>query len=267
MAGQYNSSITRVRPVFRQLIHRDTTEWLNVFLGLFSGPQAEQLKGETGKILPTCIQSRRFHDKALKKTYDLENSFEARIAPTQSFLRWLIENPDQMVWSNIKTSQQTTDARKALFAGDRKIQRIALDLLAAKGPEKSAHKWWAFEGFTEVDCLIETDKLLLAIEGKRTEEGPSRSISWYPQRNQVVRNLEVVQAKAAGKPFGVILVDEKGDFRLSEQDVNNSLPHLSPVQRQALTHHFLGTTTWQKICEATGLDYSKLPHTIHEANT
>jgi hypothetical protein len=63
------------------------------------------------------------------------------------------------------------------------------------------------ERFTSVDCLLETKSLLLLIEGKRTE-AVSDSTDWFPGRNQVIWNLEVAQALAAGRNFAVLICAE-----------------------------------------------------------
>jgi hypothetical protein len=39
-------------------------------------------------------------------------------------------------------------------------------------------------GHTEVDCWLETERLLLFVEGKRSES-LSASTHWYPKRNQL----------------------------------------------------------------------------------
>ena len=91
--------------------------------------------------------------------------------------------------------KDTQEKRKKLFDGEKAIQEEALRELERHGPEKSERKWWAFEGFTSVDCLLETDKIVIGIEGKRTETGQSKSVSWYKNRDQLIRNIEALQQK------------------------------------------------------------------------
>ena len=261
MAGQYNSSITRVRPVFKQLIYRENTKWIADILRLSPVLIAQDIATNIGNVLPHNYEKRPFQGT------ELEACFEASLPPADEFLRWLIENPTKMTWCNVKTSDSTTAARKELFVGSKKREAEALAALKQYGAEGSAKKWWAFEGFTEVDCLIETDTVLLGIEGKRTEEGPSASVSWYPHRNQIIRNLEVVKQRAGNKPFGVFLVDEKGDYQIDRVEIRNSLPHFTQQDQDSLMQHFLGTITWRQLCEATGLNYDNLPDRITDVQS
>jgi hypothetical protein len=92
--------------------------------------------------------------------------------------------------------------------------------LALKGGTGSKRKWWAFEGFTEVDCVLETDRLLLFIEGKRTEALAS-STDWYPERSQLVRNLEAVREVAKGRTAAVLLVTQEP---VADEITADSLP-------------------------------------------
>ncbi len=88
----------------------------------------------------------------------------------------------------------TTQARREALIGlkgdsaRKAAQASALRALDRNGPKKSARQGWSFEGFTEVDCFLETDKLVLLIEGKRTEN-LAESTAWYSGRNQLHRNL------------------------------------------------------------------------------
>ena len=70
----------------------------------------------------------------------------------------------------------------------------------------------AFEGFTEVDCCIVTDRLVLLIERKRTE-GLSESTAWYRGRNQLHRNLEAARELAGGREYAVIVIGEEPILR------------------------------------------------------
>jgi hypothetical protein len=129
------------------------------------------------------------------------------------------------------------------------------------GPDGSRKRWWAFEGFTAVDCYLSTNKLKIYIEGKFTDI-LSSSTDWYPTRNQLMRNLESAQADAKGSPFVCLLITEDEPFGMSKTKIESSLPHLSDFQRQELMGHFLGAITWRQACEATGVDHSSLPSTV-----
>jgi hypothetical protein len=125
-------------------------------------------------------------------------------------------------------------------------------------PARSRRKWWAFEGFTEVDCYLETDKLVLFIEGKR-DEALAGSTQWYPGRNQLVRNLEAIEAIARGRACGVLLVSERPIVEPSHEMLARSLPHLSELQRLAVRRRYLGQTSWRALCEALHVPFASLP--------
>jgi hypothetical protein len=131
----------------------------------------------------------------------------------------------------------------------------------AAAPAARRRRWWAFEGHTEVDCWIETDRLLLFVEGKRTEP-LSASTHWYPERNQLVRNLEVVGELGRGRAAAVLLVSEDPVAELTEATLAASTPHLDALAREQLSHHYLGQTSWAELCRRSGVDFARLPRTI-----
>jgi hypothetical protein len=150
--------------------------------------------------------------------------------------------------------------RAELFSNDPARVAAAQDLgvkelqrLAGSG---SSRKWWAFEGYTYVDCALETETFLLFIEGKRTEP-LSPSTRWFKARNQVWRNVEAAAEMARGKAFGVILaVEDRGDemLRMALNARHASLPHFSPERREELAKHLLGAVTWKQIVQRFELD-------------
>jgi hypothetical protein len=218
-------------------------------------------------------QQRRYRDRILSKfgvqEIWLEKCFERTTAPPPEFLRWLICNPERMTWPTVagrkkQYGPRTQLAREMLFgrSGIEEVEAArgqALMELERVGVEGSARKWWAFEGFTEVDCYLETDRLLLFIEGKRNE-GLSCSTDWYPSRSQLVRNLEVASHLAGNKEFAVLLIEESADrSRLSTQTLDASLPHLDSDARAFLGSHVLEGLTWSVICRSLGINYDSLP--------
>jgi hypothetical protein len=126
----------------------------------------------------------------------------------------------------------------------------------------SRRKWWAFEGFTSVDCLLETENYLLLIEGKRTER-LSKSTNWFPKRNQVDRDVEVARALANGKDFGVIVCAEM-PVELDEEVWAESLPHSLDSDRAELKRHYLGCVIWSAIVDRL-CDGIALPRDINTA--
>ena len=110
----------------------------------------------------------------------------------------------------------------------------ALTELDQLGPSGSRRKWWAFEGFTEVDCWLETEKLVLFVEGKRTEP-LSSSTHWFEQRSQLVRNLEVAGEIANGKSAAVLVVSEEPIAELTDIIVAESTPALWPSSPSSIS--------------------------------
>ena len=59
-----------------------------------------------------------------------------------------------------------------------------------------------------IDCVLMTDRLVISIEGKRTEP-LSAATDWYPQRSQLVRNLEAANQLARGRAWASLLMSEE----------------------------------------------------------
>jgi hypothetical protein len=155
--------------------------------------------------------------------------------------------------------------RKRLFHRDdpgavTSAQVEAQDQLTRNGVVASSLRWWAFEGETHVDCYLETERLVLLVEGKRTEP-LSSSTSWFPRRNQLWRNLEVAASVSNGKRFALMLLAENAE---PEPPINESLPHFEPYERDFLKKHYLGCALWSDACHATGIE-SALPETVEDS--
>ena len=259
--------------MFRQLLAKDPsgTSWLSQVLQLSdSSGLSETTRSETGTVLPAVSKKRRYTDP-VQGNIELERCFEFSVAPGRRFLRWLLENPDRMTWpvsaGQRKSYSATTQARREGLIGhkgdsvQKQAQASALRSLNRHGPEKSRRQWWAFEGFTEVDCCLETDRLVLLIEGKRTES-LSESTAWYSGRNQLHRNLEAARDLAAGREFGVLVIGEDEIAETALGSSERGLPHLNTAERAELMSHYLGTLTWSQVCEVTGIDYRSLPRNV-----
>lgn len=276
--GQYNSSVTRVWPVFDYLFHKDPTggSWLPKLMALGRADAAARF-GNLGhlnvalarfeKAVPPPVR-RAIGGEAARKLATIRNAFEVDIPPSSAFLRWLIENPLRLAWPMVGRSElaygaETQRWRKALVEGDGTARKLALSELEALGVKASRRRWWAFEGFTSVDCYLETDSVLLLVEGKRTEP-ISAATSWYPERNQIIRNLEVARALAGGrKNYAVLLCSEK-PMTLPEDCWQASLPHLSATEHAELQEHYVGCACWPEIARAL-CDGLSLPETVPEA--
>lgn len=268
LIGLYNSSRTRVQPFFKAVYGRDPggSSWLPGLLALapnrVSFPRPDLLE-HPGSLHPTNVD------------------IEKKLLPPEEFLRWLLQHPERMKWPNggrarFETetqrwremlmgrqdlSSQHEDLRAEIRSSDREeALRLGLQELTKHGAAGSHRKWWAFEGRTSVDCYLESERVRIYIEGKRTDV-LSPSTDWYPYRNQLLRNLESAREDAGRTPFACLLIAEQRLPALPPTVLEAGLPHLSESDRDGLLKHFLGCITWREACEATGVDYDQLPMT------
>jgi hypothetical protein len=261
--GRWDSSLTRVQPFFNQLLDRDPTghDWLGPMLRAL--PRAdvipEELLDDPGTIDPKLVNTSSRGRRAC---------FEYAAPPSLSFLRWSITNPDQLQWPNGsagKFGADTTEWRRRLMKGTPEERDEAaeegLSELDARGVEGARRKPWAFEGWTSVDCCLETDRLILFVEGKRKEK-LSASTAWFPERNQLVRNLEVIGDLRPEKPGFVLLATEDRSEAPDRQDLPASAPHLNSEQLNALWNRYLGQITWRDLCDRVGLAFDSLPSEV-----
>jgi hypothetical protein len=275
LRGESNSSLTRVRPIFQSLINRDHTglSWLPKILGLSTENLnlAVRLSEDSSELLKTT-EKKRYPDRVLRKygipDIELETCFEKPFPPPRRFLKWLIENPDRMIRRESNGRKETLEKRGKLFekfgpALAQEARRNALQQLTLFGPARSQRKWWAFEGFTEVDCCLETERMVLFLEGK-WKEMLSPSTKWFKKRNQLIRNLEVAQEAAGNKEFGVMVIAETGIGPIPDKITQEGLPHFTMKEREVLMGHYLGCILWSDLCRAVGIDYEKLPKSLEE---
>ena len=270
--GKYNSSITRVRPFFWKLLAQDAmgNTWLPPLLA--AAPRGQEWASNCGAILPGCLERRPYTDKVWRQQIRLEACFEREAPPPVRFLEWLIRHPLNLTWpAKWKCKEETRVWRERLLGmhGDGEMERAmktALAGLRERGAAGSRRRWWSFEGFTSVDCCLETDRLVLFVEGKRTEP-LAVATEWYPWRSQLLRNLETAAELAHGKQFAVLVLAEQRLPDLSPQDIAAGLPHLRRAERASLLGHYLGCLLWPEACEATGISYASLPYTRAAAAT
>jgi hypothetical protein len=202
---------------------------------------------------------------------EMEACFEKTIPPSEGFLRWLIQNPELLTWprGGKQTYSLMAQEKRERLVGKygtkalKTTQAEALAELNRLGADRAHGKWWSFEGITYVDCYLETENLILLVEGKRTETLSTRT-DWYPDRNQLVRNLEVAQEISGSKDFAVLVIAENKIDPISPQVVDRSLPHFTPKERQNLMEHYMGCITWRDVCQATGIPYESLPDSVVE---
>lgn len=272
--GKFNSSITRVWPVFDFLLGKDSTgiSWLSALFG--KGSKANKSIDNLGTLLPKyAILDRNITGSCRKdlgkeraeKIGKIRHAFEYDLSPANGFLKWLIKNPNKIEWPKEKKySPRTQKKREELIKNNDNTKQEALDELHRLKSEGSWKKWWAFEGYTSVDCMLETEKFLLLIEGKRTEPISSSTV-WFPKRNQIVRNLECAKeiAEQKHKEYSVLICAEE-KIEISDNDWKNSLPHFNNHEIENLKRHYFGYVTWDNIVQNLCPDL-QLPDNVDEA--
>jgi hypothetical protein len=271
MGKTYDSSLTRVAPFFQALVSKKANPgfWLPKLL-LSATRNTEYARELAHKIRKADSSFRGLGGVPATVTLERE------LPPPRAFLSWLIRHPERLNWEDYGKNrssfgEKTRKKRDQLKAGGpsrNKIIREATEELVRFGSESSRRKWWAFEGFTSVDCFIETDEIVLLVEGKRTEKVSSATM-WYPQRNQVIRNIEVAREVAGpDRDYAVLLVMEEEPSKpvVNERILQESLPHMIPEERQSLSEHYLGETTWAILCNDLGIPFENLPDTVSDVS-
>jgi predicted RNase H-like nuclease len=267
--GEKNSSETRVRPVFNELLDHWPTgrEWLAELCAIAARTRgnAAAVPLDVGQLLPS--------ETPASRNGRLGKIFERTVAPPGRFLRWLLEHPERMQVDDAQTygasSALAQRWRRKLFSSDPRERRAAeaegVTRLLQRGAEGSRHEWWAFEGFTHTDCCLITDRCVFFVEGKRTES-VSPSTRWFKDRSQLWRNVEGAHAFSQSKEFAVILAveheeDGKRALDVAAATLDRSYPHL-PDDRAELSRHLLGFVTWATVVQAFSLPDSCLPANV-----
>jgi hypothetical protein len=208
----------------------------------------------------------------LGRTVQLRACFEYPALAPERFLRWCLDHPERLAWPSGSAGRFSPEAmrwRRALFhdepPGSAAARREGHNELTRLGVAGSHRRWWVFEGTTSIDCLLMTDRLVLAIEGKRTDR-LAPSTSWYPMRSQLVRNLEAARDLAHGRAFAALLVTEQpdpdGEWNAVAASLDDAAPHLDDKERAALQRGYLGQLTWADVSATLGVDYEALPDTL-----
>jgi hypothetical protein len=268
----FDSSLTRVKPVFDELYLRDSggQSWLETLLGLperFDGTSAPKVGA------PGLLTARNWSE--VPAEHGMPGG-ERRLKPPRSLLKWLVQHPDLLTDQLDELYRRAVPAegeagpawvkRKLFLEGrDQDLEAEALEALSGSAPLPRG-AWFVFEGPTSVDCYLETDRVVVTIEGKRTERRPTTTTEWLATRHQMLRNLDSALEIAAGRrvlAFFIVEGDAQGrvpdawrewtDATISEHALDESLPHRSGDQRALLADGYLGATSWQLICDALAL--------------
>ena len=219
-----NSKRTRVEPVFRWLRDHGPADWPRTLV-------------ETAHGLAVAI------DPGPVVAVAFESPFRAH--PER--LAWMVRNAERLLprdveaWRALQTRVVEHPERAA-----------ALDQLEAGG---SAGRRFTLEGSTHADCLIECERAVIWIEGKR-RDWLAPGTKWDVTRDQLARNLEAAwrHASALGKEYCLVICHEE-ELRHHEQLLVDGYragtwaggwPHVDRAQRRELGRR-IGTLRWGAI--------------------
>jgi hypothetical protein len=256
--GLRHSTRTRVTPIFDFLALNDPTgqHWLGGLLRLPTGGHGSP-PVEPGLILDSAW-----------------GEIEKRLEPPRALLHWLVDNlpsdaPDGMGTKTVATQVR----RQQLVDRDPRMLQQAHALLDRSHARTG--EWCVFEGVTQPDVYIETESLIIVIEGKRTEARATRGTAWMPVREQLLRHLDCAWEVRNGKRVvGFYIVEGEVDddrtsmsigpaWQAAARDIQSrevidaSLPHRSPGERAEIASGFLGVTTWQRLAAEFNLEWPK----------
>jgi hypothetical protein len=190
--------------------------------------------------------------------------FSYPAAPTRQLLRWYIDHPEALTrpaTAESSASAETKLLRRTLLddepAGTRvRAQDRARDLLRSGTPRLPT--WWRFEEAGRLDCLLATPRLVVSVTVPCERGGLRPATPWYPQRSELVRDLESARRLAEGRAFaGVLICDggppaEVADGSAVAATVAAGTPHLDKAGRDDVRNGYLGCLSWARLRAATG---------------
>jgi predicted RNase H-like nuclease len=254
----HDSSKTRVVPVLDALLQLDPTGagWLPTLLEL---PERE---GAPSVGLP-----------AISELTDWAWGInERRLPAPKTLLQHLARTFGAAHPQPLPETTPARVERERLRTGDLQALADALAGIDSGAPERA---WYVFEGPTQPDGYLETPEVVVVIEGKRTEHGPTRHTDWMSCRDQMLRHLDAALDCVGERPlFGFYVVEGAGGGdavdvpdhwaravaeTVSAAVLEPSLPHRSSDERERIAGAFLGATTWQAVCRSFGIPWGSLP--------
>lgn len=244
---KYDSTKTRVVPVFDQLLNSDCTgtQWLEPLIRLGTRADVATVPKDFGALIPDHLPS--------------WGQNECSLSPPLELLEWLVRNITKEQVAKSRDKGETLEKRKALACGDPKVLCEALCHLQ-KG--KRGTIWYVLEGKTRPDAYLETDTLVLVVEGKRTDP-PKNHTTWTQYRPQLIRHMDAAWEVAEGRVvLGLLLVEgttvsplsvpkkwlRDSERHLQHDQLASSLPHRSDQERKEIGAGILGAATWQRVC-------------------
>jgi hypothetical protein len=224
-----NSKRTRVEPVFGWLRDNARPDWPERLVRLADG-------------LQVVIQPGPFVRIELEK--------ERRVSPSPARLAWMIRNAHRLT---PREGRQWREYQRRVISNPRKQE--ALDKLD-QGESRGLDPRLRLEGATSADCLIECERAIIWIEGKRND-WLDYSTTWDVTRDQLARNTEAawLYAKTLGKKDFCLILCHEGILKYHEELLldgyrrgtwSGGWLHLERHERRLLGQR-IGTLTWGDI--------------------
>jgi hypothetical protein len=190
-------------------------------------------------------------------------------------LEHLVTNVDSARVASAGDTGTTLAKRQALAEKD---PRTIADAIGQLRSGKRGRRWFVLEGESRPDALLETDDLVICIEGKRTEATCTTETTWMKRRSQLIRHMDAATAAFPTKRvLGLLIVEGTGDgtaripsehwqsesgAQYAPDMLADSLPHRSHEEQENIASGMLGITTWQAVCAEFGIPWPPAPDVI-----
>ncbi len=199
---------------------------------------------------------------------------ERPLQPPRELLEWLVRNVSVESVAQSRDAGETLNKRRSLANSDPEVLKQALERLRAG---ERGRKWFVLEGKSFPDAYLEAHRIVLVVEGKRTERSTTTKTKWMGKRSQLIRHMDAAWEVASGRAvFGLLLVEgELPDpllvpeqwYAASTEQLRHdllipSLPHRGAEERQAIADGVLGVATWQRVCREFAIDWPPAPDLI-----
>ena len=258
--GIYNSSTTRVQPVFDRLVDSDPTgrSWLMRLLQLGSRAGEIALPQDVGEL-----------ESGHPRWW---GQHERRLRPPARLLEWLVQNVSEDAVIRSKDTGPKREKRLLLAQHD---PLTISDALSGIRQARERRAWYLLEGESCPDAFIQTANTLLVIEGKRTESSCTSKTTWMACRSQLIRHMDAAFEMHDGRRvLGLLIVEgpdssdgltpspfwlREANDQISRETLTASLPHRTPEERHALASGMLGATTWQRVCQEFEIPWPPAP--------
>ena len=254
--GTFNSSKTRVEPVFDWLVQADPTgsKWLQGLVA--SAAPSLEVDGISSDVRLVDGHGRRWGSK--------ECSLPAPLA----LLEYLVKNITE---NQVIGSRDVGEVRRRRMALARKDVDETAAALKELRAGRRGRQWFVLEGQSRPDALLETSDIVLLVEGKRTEKSCTSKTKWMGKRSQLLRHMDAaLEAYPKKRVLGLLVVEGDGGAeattpsaywksecatQTSAKMLEASLPHRTPEDQARLAAGVVGVATWQGICAANGIPW------------